>query len=65
MSLFHRNIVKPITPTTFMTFSHIEEAFRLMQTGKHVGKIVLEADENDLIPVRLLPQWPETQLTCY
>lgn len=48
-----------------MTFSHIEEAFRLMQTGKHVGKIVLGANENDLVPVRLLPQWPETQLTCY
>ena len=52
VNLFHQNIAKPIHPTTFMSFSQIEEGFRLMQMGKHVGKIVLEVGDNDLVPVR-------------
>ena len=52
VNLFRQNIAKPIHPTTFMSFSQIEEGFRLMQMGKHVGKIVLEVGDNDLVPVR-------------
>ena len=51
VSLFRQNIAKPIHPTTFMPFSQIEEGFRLMQMGKHVGKIVFEVGDNDLVPV--------------
>lgn len=54
MQLFRDNIAKPVTPTISMPFSQIEEAFRLMQTGKHMGKIVLEPAENDLVSVRNL-----------
>ena len=52
VNLFRQNIVKPIHPTIFMRFSQIEEGFRLMQMGKHVGKIVFEVGDNDLVPVR-------------
>ena len=52
VNLFRQNIAKPIHPTKFMSFSQIEEGFRLMQMGKHVGKIVLEVGDNDLVPVR-------------
>ena len=52
VELFRQNIAKPIHPTTSMSFSQIEEGFRLMQMGKHVGKIVLEVGDNDLVPVR-------------
>ena len=51
MALFDQNIAKPVSPTTTMPFSQIEEGFRLMQNGKHIGKIVLEAHDNDLVPL--------------
>lgn len=52
VSLFRQDIAKPIHPTTFMPFSQLEEGFRLMQMGKHVGKIVFEVGDSDLVPVR-------------
>ena len=55
VNLFRQGIAKPIHPTTFMPFSQIEEGFRLMQMGKHVGKIVFEVGDNDLVPVCPLP----------
>ena len=51
VNLFRQNIVKPIHPTIFMPFSQIEEGFRLMQMGKHVGKIVFEVGDDDLVSV--------------
>ena len=40
-----------IKPTTVYKYSEIENAFRLMQQGKHMGKIVLKVDPDDLVPV--------------
>ena len=31
--------------------SQVEEAFRFMQSGKHSGKIVIEVDQDDTVPV--------------
>ncbi|KAL9110360.1 MAG: hypothetical protein Q9227_005091 [Pyrenula ochraceoflavens] len=50
MRLLHEGIVKPIDPTTSRPMSELEDAFRLMQTGKHMGKIVLEAHDDDMVP---------------
>ncbi|KAI2779732.1 putative polyketide synthase [Daldinia loculata] len=63
MGLIRAGIVKSVTPITTMPFSRVEEAFRLMQTGKHVGKLVIEAVDGDIIqaippgtaPVRFHP----------
>ena len=52
MDLVHRGIAKPVYPVTVYNYSQVEEAFRFMQVGKHVGKIVLRADDKDLVPVR-------------
>ncbi|MCJ1403373.1 hypothetical protein MMC11_006596 [Xylographa trunciseda] len=41
-------IVKPIT---VYKYSEIEKAFRLMQQAKHMGKIVLKANPDDMVPV--------------
>lgn len=49
MTLVRGGTVRPVTPITAMPFSRAEEAFRLMQTGKHVGKIVLEAVDDDVV----------------
>lgn len=44
-------IIRPVQPLKVMNFSQIEEAFRIMQTGKHIGKMVLSAQPDDLVPV--------------
>ena len=51
MRLLHKGIVKKIEPTTMKPFSELEDAFRMMQTGKHMGKIVLETHDDDLVPM--------------
>nr|WHN38866.1 polyketide synthase 5 [Elsinoe perseae] len=57
VELVRRDIAKPVAPTTVFPFSKVEEAFRLMQTGKHIGKIVLEAKDDDMVNV--LPEVPK------
>ena len=46
-----RKITRPITPVKTYPISEVENAFRLMQAGKHLGKIVLRFDESSSIPV--------------
>ena len=41
MDLFRRGLIKPIQPLTLFEASHIEDAFRYMQKGQHIGKIVV------------------------
>ncbi|KAI6350677.1 hypothetical protein MCOR25_010479 [Pyricularia grisea] len=43
------------TPLTVMPVDHIKDAFRLMQSGKHRGKIVLSFDSNGKVPIVLEP----------
>ena len=50
MDLFRKKIAKPVHPTVSIPFSQIEDAFRLMQTGKHLGKIVLNRERMTLYP---------------
>jgi zearalenone synthase (highly reducing iterative type I polyketide synthase) len=42
---------KPVNPITSYPISDVERAFRLMQAGKHSGKLVLTWGEDDVIPV--------------
>lgn len=50
----------PVTPLSVYPISEMESAFRLMQTGKHLGKVVLSfAEEKQIVPVltsRALPE---------
>ena len=46
-----RGIIKPVSPLTVYPISDVESAFRLMQTGKHRGKIALSWDGEDIVPV--------------
>ena len=43
--------LQPVTPTTIMPISDLQQAMRLMQAGKHTGKIVIEADADCTIQV--------------
>ncbi|KAL8853733.1 MAG: hypothetical protein Q9221_001376 [Calogaya cf. arnoldii] len=51
MDLIRSGAMKPVNPISIMPFGKIEEAFRIMQSGKHIGKIVLTANEHDMVPV--------------
>ena len=49
--LVREGTVGLIRPTTVYKYSEMEKAFRLMQQGRHTGKIVLKVDPDDLVPV--------------
>ena len=46
-----RGITHPVTPLVTYPISDVEAAFRLMQTGKHLGKIALSFNDDAVIPV--------------
>ncbi|KAH8671737.1 putative polyketide synthase [Xylariales sp. PMI_506] len=41
--------VRPLPPATTYSVGDIEMAFRYMQAGKHIGKIVLQADQDTTV----------------
>ena len=45
-----RGILKPVTPVTEYPLSDVENAFRLMQMGKHRGKIALNWSGDAVVP---------------
>lgn len=49
--LLRRGITKAVYPLTIYPVSEVENAFRLMQTGKHRGKIAISFGESDVVPV--------------
>ncbi|KAI0901837.1 putative polyketide synthase [Annulohypoxylon nitens] len=51
MDLLRDGNIGQVSPITLFPFSKIEEAFRYMQAGKHMGKIVLTPSEDDTVPV--------------
>ena len=53
MQYHSQGIVKPPQPVNVMNFSQTEEAYRTMQTGKHIGKMVLVPGDDDIVPVGL------------
>lgn len=51
MRLVYQGVAKAVHPITLFDYSQTENAFRFMQTGKHLGKIVLRPHDEDLVPV--------------
>ncbi|KAH8802508.1 hypothetical protein F5884DRAFT_683224 [Xylogone sp. PMI_703] len=51
LKLWEENTVKLTSPLNVFGYGQIEEAFRLMQAGKHIGKVVLKANAEDIVPV--------------
>lgn len=52
MSLFESDALLPNQSVTTTSIENIEDVFGMIQTGKHVGKVVLTTNENT--PVRVL-----------
>ncbi|KAI2885910.1 hypothetical protein CBS11852_8117 [Aspergillus niger] len=43
--------IMPVYPLTLYPITQIEKAFRTMQTGQHMGKIIISVGEQDTVPV--------------
>ncbi|KAF3012580.1 t1pks [Neopestalotiopsis sp. 37M] len=50
--LMQEEVLKPVYPCTVYSIGDVTKAFRLLQTGKHMGKIVLSIKPNDMVMVR-------------
>ncbi|KAJ0106987.1 hypothetical protein J7T55_011082 [Diaporthe amygdali] len=56
-NLIQDGTLRPVTPIMHFTTSEVEKAFRFMQAGKHMGKVVVRVDDRDLVPaVPLTPK---------
>lgn len=51
VNLWKEGGISPVEPITVYPLSEIDKTFRLMQAGKHMGKIVLSVKGDDLVPV--------------
>jgi NADPH:quinone reductase-like Zn-dependent oxidoreductase len=49
--LFRRKCFKPLAPLTVYSYAQVEQAFRALQSGAVSGKIVVQARDDDLVPV--------------
>lgn len=56
--LIEQGAMGPVTPLTAYPVSELEDAFRTMQAGKHLGKIVLTFNDDDVVPVVINPAHP-------
>jgi NADPH:quinone reductase-like Zn-dependent oxidoreductase len=48
---FHRGVSKSVAPLISYPISEVEAAFRLMQAGKYLGKLVFTWGDDDVVPV--------------
>lgn len=55
-------IVRPVHPLTVLPMGDVTKAFRLLQAGKHSGKIVLSIGPQEAVPV--LPRHPKVRLSA-
>lgn len=58
VSLFAEGTLKPVAPITAMPMTDIEDAFRLIQSRKHTGKVVLICDEQTQVKLTLARPQP-------
>lgn len=64
MALMDQGKFKAPVPVQVYNYSQLEEAFRFMQSGRHSGKIVFEARDDDLVKVSPNTSSPIRSLVC-
>ncbi|KAL1881223.1 Type I Iterative PKS [Diaporthe australafricana] len=57
--LISAGAIKPVHPVTSYSITNMAQAFRLLQTGKHTGKVVLTMGDRDEVPV--VPRAPAAE----
>ncbi|KAI1134071.1 putative FSP1 [Hypoxylon sp. FL0543] len=60
-NLVENKVLTPVHPISVYPISDAAKAFRLLQTGKHVGKVVLSVSPEAQVPV--LPRTPAARLS--
>lgn len=58
--LIHNGAVKPVAPILTFNMAEVEKAFRFMQAGKHMGKVVVRVADNDM--VMAVPRIPKVAI---
>lgn len=53
LDLFQKGILSPVTPVTTFPVGEIEDAFRMIAGRRHVGKLVVVADESSRVKALL------------
>lgn len=53
LDLIGRKAIRTISPLTVFPIQEIEKACRMLQTGKHIGKIIIKPIEGDLVKVKI------------
>ena len=64
LDLVFEGKITPIEPIKTFKLSDVEKAFRFMQSGKHIGKIVLNMDDDDQVQVRFFVRPMISAETC-
>ncbi|KAI9832015.1 MAG: hypothetical protein M1819_004559 [Sarea resinae] len=55
MDLLRKGTIEPVKPVTAYSTANMEDAFRFMQAGKHLGKLVIKSNDNDIVKVISCP----------
>ncbi|KAI1774978.1 putative FSP1 [Hypoxylon cercidicola] len=59
--LIEDGVIKPINPITVYPMAEAVDALRLLQAGRHMGKVVLSVGSQEMVKVR--PQIPRAKLS--
>lgn len=51
LKLHEMGALVPVSPITAYSMSELQEAMRLMQSGQHMGKVVITAGSSDIVQV--------------
>lgn len=49
VAMWDKKKIRGTTPFTVFSYGELEASFRLLQAGKHIGKVVLSAEPEDLV----------------
>ncbi|KAH7203417.1 beta-ketoacyl synthase [Fusarium oxysporum] len=58
--LIHDGTVKPIAPLQLFSMAEVEKAFRHVQAGKHMCKVVVSVKDDDMVPA--MPRTPHVNI---
>ncbi|KAM0080224.1 Highly reducing polyketide synthase alt5 [Fusarium odoratissimum] len=58
--LIHDGTVKPIAPLQLFSMAEVEKAFRHVQAGKHMCKVVVSVKDDDMVPA--MPRKPHVNI---
>lgn len=65
MNLYENGEIQAINPISIFSTSEVQQAMRMMQSGKHMGKVVIEAKDDCLVKVKNRKPCLEMSTTDY